>query len=173
MTQAPDLAIPDDIERLAHAVLAAACGRDLRLATAESCTGGLLASLLTDIPGVSHAFECGFVTYSDAAKTGMLGVSPEVLDNDGAVSRPAAIAMAEGAIARSGADLAVAITGFADAGPTGTPGLVHFACARRDGPTRHREECFGAVGRAGVRLSAVRVALGLMSDALADLSRAA
>lgn len=174
MAEALDPAIPDDIERLARDVLEAACGRGLKLATAESCTGGLLASLLTDIPGVSHAFEAGFVTYGEAAKMRMLGVPASVLAGPGAVSRPAAVAMAEGALAGSEADIAVAITGYAEDSPDGGPaGLVHFACARRGGPTQHREECFGAVGRAEVRISAMRVALRLMNDALAGFARAA
>ncbi|WP_337188753.1 CinA family protein [Phenylobacterium sp.] len=172
MAEALAPAIPDDIEQLARDVLATAGDRGLRLATAESCTGGLLASLLTDIPGLSHTFECGFVTYSDAAKIAMLGVPEALLAEHGAVSEAVAVAMAEGAVARSDAHLAVAITGYADNGP-GPSGLVHFACACRGAPTRRREECFGAVGRAEVRLAAMRVGLRLMCDALAKRSRAA
>jgi len=173
MAEALDPAIPDDIEHLAQEVLQAACDRELRLATAESCTGGLLASLLTDIPGKSHAFERGFVTYSDDAKHELLGVSRLILQGEGAVSEAAARAMAEGAIAASRADLAVSITGFAEAAPDGPAGLVHFACARREGPTCHRMERFGDVGRAEVRLAALRVGLGLFRDGLAALARAA
>ncbi len=165
MAEALAPAIPDDIEQLARDVLATAGDRGLRLATAESCTGGLLASLLTDIPGLSHTFECGFVTYSDAAKIAMLGVPEALLAEHGAVSEAVAVA-------RSDAHLAVAITGYADNGP-GPSGLVHFACACRGAPTRRREECFGAVGRAEVRLAAMRVGLRLMCDALAKRSRAA
>lgn len=170
MAEALDPAIPDDIERLAQEVLQAACDRELMLATAESCTGGLLASLLTDIPGKSHAFERGFVTYSDDAKHELLGVSRRVLKSDGAVSEAAARAMAEGAIAASRADLAVSITGFCE-GPEA--GLVHLACARRDGATSHRLERFGDVGRADVRLRALRVGLQLFRDALDRLAAAA
>ena len=173
MAEALDPAIPDDIERLAQAVLAAACDHDVMLATAESCTGGLLASLLTDIPGKSHAFERGFVTYADEAKHEMLGVELRVLQTDGAVSEAAARAMAEGALRHSRADLAVAITGFTDGAPDVPAGLVHLACARRGGPTQHRREHFGDLGRADVRLCALRAGLELFDDALAALARAA
>ena len=145
MAEALDPAIPDDIEHLAQAVLDAACDRELMLATAESCTGGLLASLLTDIPGKSHAFERGFVTYADEAKHELLGVPPAILQTDGAVSEAAARAMAEGAIAHSHADSAVSVTGFTE----GAPGhqevevrprrsVQHRLEHRRDHPGRHR-----------------------------------
>src|SRR5205085_9240498 len=98
MAEALDPAVPGDIDRLAQDLLREACERELMLATAESCTGGLLASLLTDIPGLSHAFERGFVTYTDEAKHELLGVPKAILDTDGAVSEAAARAMAEGAI---------------------------------------------------------------------------
>ena len=173
MAEALDPAIPDDIEHLAQAVLDAACDRELMLATAESCTGGLLASLLTDIPGKSHAFERGFVTYADEAKHELLGVSLAILQTDGAVSEAAARAMAEGAIAHSRADIAVSITGFTDGAPQQPAGLVHLASARRGGPTCHRVERFGDLGRAEVRLRALRVGLQLFRDALDDLARAA
>jgi nicotinamide-nucleotide amidase len=173
MAEALDPAIPDDIEHLAQAVLDAACDRELMLATAESCTGGLLASLLTDIPGKSHAFERGLVTYTDEAKHEVLGVPMMILGTDGAVSEASARAMAEGAIRHSRADLAVSITGFTEGGPGQPAGLVHFACARRGGPTWHRLERFGDVGRAEVRLRALRVGLTLFRDALDDLARAA
>jgi nicotinamide-nucleotide amidase len=158
--------LPPEIDDLAQAVLRQACDRDLMLATAESCTGGLLASLLTDIPGMSHAFERGFVTYTHEAKHGMLGVPQHILDRDGAVSEPCARAMAEGAIAKSNAHVAVSITGFTEGAPGQPAGLVHFACARRAGPTVHRREAFGDVGRAEVRLRALKTALTLLSDAV-------
>jgi len=173
MTETLSPVLPDDIERLAQSVLDRACDRDHMLATAESCTGGLLASLLTDIPGKSHAFERGFVTYADEAKHEVLGVSREILATDGAVSEACARAMAEGALAHSRADVAVSITGFTDDAPGQPGGLVHFACARRGGATRHRLERFGDLGRAEVRLCALRTGLGLFRDALDDLARAA
>ena len=165
--------LPDDIDQMAQAVLALACEGGLLLATAESCTGGLLASLLTDIPGKSHAFERGFVTYTDAAKRDLLGVPAELLEREGAVSAACARAMADGALAHARAHVAVAITGFAEGGPDQPAGLVHFACARRGGATQHRVECFGAVGRAEVRLSALRVALSMLYDGLSRLAKAA
>ena len=173
MAEALDPAVPPDVEALAQRVLQDACDRELMLATAESCTGGLLASLLTDIPGKSHAFERGLVTYTDEAKHELLGVPAAILRTDGAVSEACARAMAEGAIQHSRADLAVSITGFTEGGPGQPAGLVHFACARRGGPTCHRVERFGDVGRADVRLGALRVGLTLFRDALDDLARAA
>ena len=97
MAEALKLDIPDELDQLAKAVLKTACDRDLRLASAESCTGGLLASLLTDIPGCSHAFERGFVVYTDEAKNELLGVPKAILETDGAVSEAAARALAAGA----------------------------------------------------------------------------
>jgi nicotinamide-nucleotide amidase len=173
MAEALDPAVPRDVEELAQAVLQAACDQDLLLAAAESCTGGLLASLLTDIPGKSHAFERGFVTYTDAAKHEMLDVPRAVLARDGAVSEPCARAMAEGALARSRADLAVSITGYAEAEDPALAGLVHFACARQGRPTVHRVARFGDVGRAEVRIRALDVALGMLRDRLTEAAKAA
>lgn len=168
MTETLSALLPDALERMAHGLLERACERELMLATAESCTGGLLASLLTDVEGASHAFERGFVVYSEDAKCELLGVAREDLDDCGAVSREVAVAMAEGAIRRSKADVALAVTGFA--GPGGEDdevGLVHFACARRDGPTVHRAEHFGDAGRGPVRVACIRVALEMMAEAVA------
>jgi nicotinamide-nucleotide amidase len=156
-------AVEEEIER----ILRRACDAELRLATAESCTGGLIASLLTDVEGCSHAFERGFVVYTDEAKREMLGVEGELLRRHGAVSEPVARAMAEGALARSAADLALAVTGFA--GPTGgkgEEGLVHFACARRGRPTVHRECRYGPLGRGGVRLACLKTAAEMLGDAV-------
>jgi nicotinamide-nucleotide amidase len=172
MAEALDPALPPQVDELADQVLQQACDRGLMLATAESCTGGLLASLLTDIPGKSHAFERGFVTYTDEAKHELLGVPIEVLQTDGAVSERAARAMAEGAIAGSRADVAVSITGYAESKEEGLAGLVHFAAARRGGRTTHREMRFGDVGRAEVRLRALETALAMMRDQLAGIAEA-
>jgi nicotinamide-nucleotide amidase len=137
------------------------------LATAESCTGGLLASLLTDIDGAGHVFDRGFVVYSERAKCQLLGLAQEQIDHCGAVSRQVAVAMAEGALKGSDAQVAIAITGFAGPGAPGDePGLVHFACAREGRETTHREEHFGDIGRGGVRLAALEAALELMIDAV-------
>jgi nicotinamide-nucleotide amidase len=173
MAEALDPALPPAVDALAQRVLREACDRDLRLATAESCTGGLLASLLTDIPGMSHAFERGFVAYTHEAKAELLGVSQRILDEDGAVSESAARAMAEGAVARSRADLAVSITGFTEGGPGQPAGLVHFACARRGRPTTHRKLELGDVGRAKVRIAALQTALEMLAEQMTGEASAA
>jgi nicotinamide-nucleotide amidase len=168
MAEALDPAVPGWLDALAGQVLTEACARGLTLVTAESCTGGLLASFLTDMPGRSHAFERGFVVYTDAAKRELLNVPAQVLDTDGAVSAAAAIAMAEGALAASAGHLAVSVTGFAEAGPEPDQpaGRVHFALARHSRPTARRHEEFGDVGRAQVRLECLRVALEMLRDAM-------
>lgn len=169
MTETLDPVLPPDVQRRAEEILAFASDHDAALATAESCTGGLLAALLTDIPGCSHIFERGFVAYSDQAKCDLLGVDRAKVEDCGAVSREVAIAMAEGAMRRSEAAVALAITGFAGPpgrGEEGEEGLVHFACSREGSETRHREERFGPIGRDGVRIAALRVALDMIGEAL-------
>lgn len=151
----------------AEAVLGACRAAGLTLATAESCTGGLVAGALTAIPGSSDVVDRGFVTYSNAAKVAMLGVSEATLAAFGAVSEQTAREMARGALTAAGTGLAVSITGVA--GPGGGSaekpvGLVHFACARQDGVVRHREMRFGALGREEIRLRSVAVALDMLSD---------
>jgi nicotinamide-nucleotide amidase len=139
--------------------------RHLKVATAESCTGGLVAAALTEIPGSSDVVDRGFVTYSNVAKQEMLGVSADVLTEHGAVSQPTAEAMAKGAVAQSRADLAVAITGIAGPGggsPDKPVGLVHFAAAARDGRLIHSEQRFGDIGRTAVRQQSALVALDLL-----------
>jgi nicotinamide-nucleotide amidase len=171
MTETLSPELPDDIERLVHAVLSETSQRGISLATAESCTGGLLASLLTDVEGASHTFERGFVVYSEASKCDVLGVARDQITRCGAVSREGAMAMAEGAPRDSGAQLVVAITGFAGPAPEGEePGLVHFACAHRGIGIAHREKHFGNVGRGAVRLASQRVALDMMRSAINSLA---
>ena len=152
----------------ARAVLDAARARKLRIATAESCTGGLVSAALTTIPGSSDVFDRGFVTYSYPSKTALLGVPAALLAGDGAVSEPVARAMAEGALDRSDADLTVAITGVA--GPGGSEakpeGMVWFATAGL-GDTVSRLEQFGPLGRDTVRDRSVETALDLLAQALA------
>lgn len=169
MAEALDPALTAEIDELARKLLGACDDRRLRLATAESCTGGMLATLLTDFPGCSHAFDRGFVVYTDEAKHEVLGVPVAVLANDGAVSPRAARAMAEGALERSRAHLAVSITGFCEKGPgpDEPAGLVYFACAQRGGPTLRRREAFGDIGRARVRTASLRTALQLLEQAVA------
>lgn len=152
----------------AEAVLQRLCDAELRLATAESCTGGLVAALLTDIEGCSHAYERGFVTYSDAAKQEMLGVAADMLETHGAVSEPVAIAMAEGALRRSEAEIAISVTGFAGpGGPEAEEGLVHFALAREGRNTVHRVESFGALGRDPIRQRSLATILEMLEETVA------
>ena len=143
--------------------------RQVRIVTAESCTGGLVGGLLTELAGSSHFFERGFVTYSNHAKLEILGVSGAVLRTFGAVSPECAHAMADGALKNSHAQLAVAITGVA--GPGGSAdkaeGYVCFATAMKDAETLTREEHFGALGRSNVRLASVEVALRMLLERLA------
>jgi nicotinamide-nucleotide amidase len=141
--------------------------RNLKIAAAESCTGGLLSATLTEIAGSSDVFERGFITYSNEAKQGMLGVSPSTLANHGAVSRETAEAMAKGAIAQAPVDLAVSITGIAGPGGAvaGKPvGLVHLAGASRRGQLVHQERRFGDIGREQVRAGSVLQALALLHE---------
>jgi nicotinamide-nucleotide amidase len=160
-------ALPDRVEAAARELLTRACERDLRIVTAESCTGGLLASVLTDVEGCSHAFERGFVVYTEEAKTELLGVDAGLLAEHGAVNRATAIAMAEGALARSPGSIALAITGFAGrGGDDDEAGLVHLACARRGGATAHREKHYGDIGRGPVRLAALDTALAMLREAI-------
>lgn len=155
---------------LAASVLEKARTEELTLATAESCTGGLIAGLLTEIPGASDVFERGFVTYSNKSKEEMLGVPAGLLRQHGAVSEAVARAMAEGANRNSTAQLAVAVTGIA--GPGGGTaekpvGLVHIAAARA-GEATHMQECrFGDIGREAIRRATVRAALLLLLESLA------
>jgi nicotinamide-nucleotide amidase len=162
--------IADDVQQAAARVLDICRGKSLRIVTAESCTGGLVAAALTEIAGSSDVFDRAYVVYSNAAKQAMLSVPASVLERDGAVSRAAAEAMAQGALALSGADLALAITGIA--GPGGGSaekpvGLVHFAGASGTGRRLHREKRFGDIGRAAVRMLSVAEALAMI-EALAN-----
>ncbi len=142
----------------------------LKIATAESCTGGLVAGALTEVPGSSAVVDRGFVTYSDAAKQQMLGVPADTLREYGAVSRQTAEAMARGALAKAKVDLVVAITGIAGPGGAsdGKPvGLVHFAAATRDGTSMHAAKRYGDIGRGAVRRKSVLQALEMLK-ALAE-----
>jgi nicotinamide-nucleotide amidase len=156
--------MPTELTARAAEVLAVLEGLELKAATAESCTGGLVAAALTAIAGSSSVMERGFVTYSNEAKTEMLGVPPEIIIAHGAVSEPVARAMAEGALSHSHAQVAVAITGIAGPGSDGTDkpvGLVHFARAATGMPTSHHVEVF-AGDRDAVRLAAAMTALGML-----------
>ncbi|NWG45239.1 MAG: CinA family protein [Alphaproteobacteria bacterium] len=156
---------PHDLLEAARALIADAGAQGLRIVTAESCTGGLVSGLLTEVAGSSAVFERGYVTYSNHAKVEALGVDVGTLKAHGAVSEPVVRAMAEGALLRSRADLSVALTGIAGpgGGSPGKPvGLVHLAAARRGGPTLARELRLGEIGRTEVRLRSVAEALALL-----------
>jgi nicotinamide-nucleotide amidase len=157
---------PDDIEALARRVVAEAAAGGVMIATAESCTGGLVAAALTQVAGSSAVVDRGFVTYSNEAKSDLVAVPAALIAAHGAVSEPVARAMAEGAVANSRAAVSVAITGIA--GPGGGSadkpvGLVHFAAAGPAGVI-HVEKRFGDIGREQVRLASVGVALELLLD---------
>ena len=159
--------IDEELRAAARRALDAARRRGLKVAAAESCTGGLLAAALTEIPGSSDVFDRGFVTYSNAAKQAMLGVPASVLETRGAVSKETAEAMAAGALERSGADLSAAITGVA--GPGGGTaekplGLVHLAAGSRAGRLLHRERRYGDLGRAEIRRRSVLDAMAMLEE---------
>lgn len=163
---------PNAIMDVARALLARAEVRGVRLATAESCTGGLIAGCLTEIAGSSAVVDRGYVVYDNRAKTEMLGVQESTLAHDGAVSEATAREMVGGALVRSGCGLAVAVTGIA--GPGGGSaakpvGLVHVAAAIRGGPVLHARHLFPG-DRAAIRLATVAAALELACQALADQS---
>ena len=169
MSETLEPALPDHLDDQAERLMHRLCDRGLTIATAESCTGGMLAALLTDIEGAGHGFERGFVTYSKDAKTGLLGIEPGLLEKNDAVSEVVARAMAEGALLQSEADIAIGVTGFAGpAGPGSEEGLVHIALARRNHGTRHREEHFGPVGRGEVRLKSLKAMLEMLEEALQE-----
>lgn len=158
--------IDDELRAAATKILDACRSQKLKLALVESCTGGLIGAALTEIPGSSDVLDRGYVTYSNKAKTTMLGVPAETLRRFGSVSAETARAMAEGALAKSGADVTVAVTGVAGPGGGGSEkpvGLVHFAAARR-GKTLHKEIRFGDLGRAEVRRRSVLAALELLGE---------
>jgi nicotinamide-nucleotide amidase len=157
---------------VAEKIIAALQSKDWKLATAESCTGGMVAVAITDVAGSSDVFDRGFVTYSNSAKTEMLGVVPILILTHGAVSCEVAVAMAEGALLFSKAQISVAITGVA--GPGGGSaekpvGLVHFAVAAKNLPTARSEKRFGDIGRLEVRVKARDFALQLLLDQLTAL----
>ncbi|AZS21316.1 MULTISPECIES: CinA family protein [unclassified Caulobacter] len=161
---------PLEIQTLSRLLIDEARARSLRLVTAESCTGGLVAGAICSISGASDVFERGFVTYTNRAKSEMLGVAGDLLADYGAVSEPVARAMAEGALRESNGHVAVAITGVAGPGG-GTPmkpvGTVHFAVARANRSVTHRQERFDGETREAVQLAAVRTALEMLREAVA------
>lgn len=167
MSETLEPALPPELDRKAEQALRRLCDKGLTVATAESCTGGLLASLLTDIEGCGHGFDRGFVTYSPAAKQELLGLPAELVDCNDAVNANVAKAMAEGALERCKADIALSVTGFA--GPSAEQheeGLVFMACARRGSETTIEERHFGAIGRGPVRIEALKVLIDMMRKSI-------
>jgi len=159
----------DDLSSEASALLDLCRSASVRLATAESCTGGLIIASLTAIAGSSDVVERGFVTYTNEAKSELLGVPASLIDTKGAVSAPVAKAMAEGALEHSRADIAISVTGIAGPGGGSTlkpVGLVHFGLARRGGELIHREERFGPLSRQDIRLKSVGLAFELIRSHL-------
>ena len=156
---------PDRIRNLALLTMDQAMERRVKIATAESCTGGLIAGLFTEFAGSSKVLERGFVTYSNAAKAEVLGVAGDVIADYGAVSEPVARLMAEGAMEQSRANLAIAVTGIAGPGG-GTPmkhvGTVHLACARENKAMIHEMLTLGDIGRHEIRMATVEAALNLI-----------
>lgn len=168
MTETLQPALPDELDEQAERLMRRVCELGLSVATAESCTGGLLASLLTDINGAGHGFDRGFVVYDSAAKVELLGLTPGQVDQNKAVTAEVARAMAEGTLNRCKADIALAVTGFAGPGAEeDEEGLVFLGCARRGHDAVVRKETFGAIGRGGVRIEALRVGLEMLEDAIA------
>jgi len=158
------------LEKKAKHLLKKAEQKDMALATAESCTGGMLSALLTDVEGLSHVFERGYVVYTNDAKAQCLDIEACCIRKNGAVSRQTAEAMAEGALKRSRAHLALAVTGYAGPGDESEEeGLVHIALARHDEPTLHREFHFGSIGRQRIRLATLEEALKLTGYSLENI----
>ncbi|WP_339634665.1 CinA family protein [uncultured Sneathiella sp.] len=154
-----------DIEKLATEVLEKCRAKKWQLATAESCTGGLIGGALTDIAGSSDVFDRGFITYSNKAKARVIGVSTETLRSFGAVSEETAREMALGALKTAGANITVAVTGIAGpggGGPGKPVGLVHFAVATEEGVAEHRKMEYGDIGRSEVRIATVKTALEML-----------
>ena len=158
---------PADIEEAAAGIITVFSAKGLMVATAESCTGGLIAGALTEIAGSSAVVDRGLVTYTNVAKTDILGVSVDTLKDFGAVSRETALEMAAGALKASQAQISVAVTGIAGPGggsATKPVGLVHLAASNRDGKILHREMRYGDIGRSEVRLATLRTAFEMLQD---------
>lgn len=158
-----------EIDTMARLLIDEARAKSLRIVTAESCTGGLVAAAICAVPGASDVFERGFVTYTNRAKQEMLGVSGDLMADLGAVSEPISRMMAEGALENSHAHVSVAITGIAGPGG-GTPlkpvGTVHFATSRANQSVHHRHEVFDLDSREDIQFAAVLVALEMLRDRL-------
>lgn len=173
MVQGLKLTVPDGlVARLAQA-LKPLDEADAKVAFAESCTAGLCASAVSSVEGLGHVLDASFVTYSPAAKARLLDIPSVLIEREGAVSEAVARRMAEGALLKSDADLAVSVTGFAGpAGPADEEGLVHFALARGGHETQHRVERLGSIGQDAVRLKALEVVIDLLAMAGSTVTQA-
>ncbi|MBN9789580.1 CinA family protein [Pseudonocardia sp. TMWB2A] len=159
----------DALKQLARDVLQRASAAKLRISTAESCTGGLIAAYLTEIEGCSHMVDGAVICYSDAAKVKLLGLSPDLIASEGAVSAAVAKAMVAHIREKSGSDLLLSITGYAgDAGPDDEAGLVHFAVMTADGPVTHVARHYGDIGREATRARCLEDAFRMMLKEMED-----
>ena len=166
MSETLEPALPRQLDEQAERVMRRLCDEGLSVATAESCTGGMLAALLTDIEGCGKGFDRGFVTYSGEAKKELLGLSSGKVEENEAVNADVARSMAEGALKRSKADIALSVTGFAGpGGPDDEEGLAFMACARRGRATQVLERHYGPIGRGPVRIEALRTLLDMLDQA--------
>jgi nicotinamide-nucleotide amidase len=169
MSETLSASLPPELERRITEALQRLCELNLTIATVESCTGGLLASVLTDVEGCGHAFERGFVTYTEAAKIEDLNVPAALIEAHSAVSAEVAEAMALGGLRRSPADIALSVTGYAGpGGDAAEEGRVHLALARRDRSLIQAEHHFGPIGRGGVRMATLEAATTLLEQGLAQ-----
>lgn len=173
MTDILEAILPPQTQELAKTTLKQLCDAELRVATAESCTAGLLAAVMTNVEGCGHVFDRGFVTYELTAKCDMLGLPEEIVEDNAAVNKEVALAMASAALDKSLADIAIGITGFA--GPCDDDqeeGLVFIGCAVKGRDTVYREEHYGARGRDAIRQAALHTAFEMIGEAVSDLEGA-
>lgn len=173
MTDIVDAILPPASRDLAKATLHRVSEANLRIATAESCTAGLLAALMTNIEGCGHVFDRGFVTYELTAKCDMLGLPEEIVEANAAVNKEVALAMAEAALDKSAADIAIGVTGFAGkCDDDQEEGLVFIGLAAKGRETIYRENHYGATGRDKVRQAALHTAFEMIGEAMDDLEKA-
>lgn len=173
MTDIVDAILPPPSRDLAKSTLHRVSNADLRIATAESCTAGLLAAVMTNIEGCGHVFDRGFVTYELTAKCDMLGLAEEIVEDNAAVNKEVALAMADAALKKSIADLAIGITGFAGkCDDDQEEGLVFIGLAAKGRETIYRENHYGATGRDKIRQAALHTAFEMIDEAMNELEKA-
>ena len=173
MTDIIDAILPPHSRDLAKETLHRVSDADLRIATAESCTAGLLAAVVTNVEGCGHVFDRGFVTYELTAKCDMLGLSEEIVEDNAAVNKEVALAMAEAALKKSIADIAIGITGFAGkCADDQEEGLVFIGLAAKDQDAIYRENHYGAKGRDAIRQAALHTAFEMIGEAVDNIKKA-